>query len=345
MRDGPVIIVTGASSGIGEATACLFAARGWAVVLAARSAGELQRVMNDICAAGGTALSVPTDVTQPVDRARLVAATLETFGRVDALVNNAGMGISGTIDTLDLGDLEYVMQLNVFAPLALMQAVVRVMRRQTSERRQTDERRQTGEWRPSGWSTRRRPRVWRGVVVNVSSMIEAFPVPYMAGYGASKAALGYLSEAAAIELDRDDIAVVKLTPGLTATGFERHTRMSGQGASLEQLLEQASIIEAIPAERVAQDVWMAVQAGQTPRPGLLRDRLMLFAGRWMPGVASAVLKVAVRRYVLPGGAPSQTSIGKDLRSLGLRTGAAAGVALGAASAAWLWWRKRRPRAS
>ncbi len=72
---------------------------------------------------------VPTDVTKPEDRSRLVSMTCEVFGRVDALVNNAGVGLSGTVETLDLEDLEYVMQLNVLAPVAMIQGVVQIMRR------------------------------------------------------------------------------------------------------------------------------------------------------------------------------------------------------------------------
>jgi short-subunit dehydrogenase len=357
MRDAPVVIITGASGGIGEATARLFGARGWAVVLAARSAEGLQQVTDAIRADGGTALPVPTDVTKPVDRTRLVSATLEAFGRVDALINNAGMGLSGTIETLDLGDLEYVMQLNVLAPVALMQAVVRAMRRKTGERPQTGERRQTGE-RPQTDEHRQfgvrwltdligcRKRTWRGAIVNVSSMIEGLPVPYVSGYGASKSALAYFSDAAAIELDRDDIAVVKVTPGLIATGFERNILVSGQGASLEQLVAQAGLLRALPAERVAENIWQAVQTGRRPRTQPWRDRAMVVLGRRMPRAANAILKLAAKRYILPSGEPAQANIRGDLRDLGLRVGAAAVVVATVVSGAWLWIRAcRRPSAN
>ena len=123
MEQKQVVIITGASGGIGEATARLFGARGWAVVLAARSAEKLGQIAGEIRDKGGTALAVPTDVTQAEDRTHLVATAIETFGRVDALVNNAGMGLSGTVETLDIDDLGYVMQLNVLAPVAMIQGV------------------------------------------------------------------------------------------------------------------------------------------------------------------------------------------------------------------------------
>ncbi len=312
-----VVIITGASSGIGEATAYHFGARGWSVVLAARSADRLSLVADRIRERGGTALVVPMDVTDAADRASLVRRTLETFGRIDALVNNAGMGIAGTIETLDLDDMAYVFQLNVLAPVALTQAVVPSMRSQAAG------------------AIRKR---LRGVVVNVSSVIEALPVPYMSGYGASKAALAYFSDAAAVELAQDGIAVVKVMPGLTATGFDRNTLESGTGASLEQLLAKAALLKAVPPECVAEEIWLAVQTGKNRRAQSLRDRAMVMAGRLLPRLTNQLLKAAARRYILPSGEPANADVMRDLRDLGLMAGSAVGILTAVAVGAWLWIR-------
>jgi len=302
-----VVIVTGASAGIGESTSRTFAARGWTVVLAARSGGKLAHIADEIRAAGGVALAVPADVTVAEDRAQLVDATLRAFGRIDALINNAGMGIAGTVDTVDLDDLDYVVRLNVLAPVALLQAVAPVMR-----------------------------RCGGGVVVNVSSLIEAVPVPYMAGYGASKAALGYLTAAAAAELARDNIAVVKVMPGLTATGFDRNLLASGAGMSLEQLLAQANFVSAIPAERVAEAIWDAVRTRRSRRCLTVRDRLFRRVAALAPGLVSALLKAAVKRYVLPSGEPSRASVRRDLRDLGLMIGGGFAALAALAGGIWFW---------
>ena len=322
MERKPVAIITGASGGIGEATARWFGTRGWAVVLAARSAESLDRIAGEIQARGGTALAVPTDVTRPEDRSRLVSTTIETFGRVDALVNNAGVGLSGTVETLDLEDLEYVMQLNVLAPVAMLQGVVQIMRQSTGVGQNTSMCQGTGVRRQPGV---RKPvrggRPLKGVIVNVSSIAQALPVPYVGGYGASKAALGYLSDAAAIELYRDDIAVVKVMPGLTDTGFGPHTRTSGLGASLDSLAAQADMAAMIPPERVAEEIWEAVRTGRSPATSQTpRDRLMVLAGRLTPRAASTILKLAAARYVSADGRPSDVGIRDDLRRLKLLAG-------------------------
>ncbi len=180
------------------------------------------------------------------------------------------------------------------------------------------------------------------MIVNVSSIAQALPVPYVGGYGASKAALGYLSDAAAIELCRDDIAVVKVMPGLTDTGFGPHTRTSGLGASLDSLVAQADMAAAIPPERVAEEIWEAVRTGRsTGTSQTLRDRLMVLAGRLAPGAANALLKLAVARYVSADGRPSEVGIRGDLKRLKLLAG---GVVVAAtALIAVLLGRRRRQR--
>lgn len=313
-----VAIVTGASSGIGEATAILFAERGWAVVLAARSAEKLAAVAHGIRERGGTALPVRTDVTNAADRVRLVEQTLAAFGRIDALINNAGMGISGTIETLDLDDMAYVFDLNVLTPLALTQAVVPYMRQQA--------------WGSNGL---------RGVIVNVSSIIEALPVPFMSGYGATKAALAYFTDAAAVELARDRIAVVRVTPGLTSTGFEDNIRASGVGVSFEQLLAKASLLKTAPAGRAAEKIWRAVGKGKTLRAWPLRDRVVVIVARLFPRLVNRLLIAATSRYTSPEGTPTADDVGRDLRTLGLTAGSAAGATAAIAVAAWLYLHRHR----
>jgi len=184
--DGSVIIVTGASSGIGEAIARLAHARGMKVVLAARRAALLSSVAESLPGS----IAVPTDVTSSADVRALVDRVVGEFGRIDVLVNNAGQGLHVPVIDVDLDDVRAVLELNVLGPLALMKAVVPVMRRGGG-----------------------------GAIVNISSGSTRRVVVGVGPYAATKAALNTLTEVARAELARDNIAVSLVVPGVTKTAF------------------------------------------------------------------------------------------------------------------------------
>ena len=186
--DGAVVIVTGASSGIGAATARLAAARGAKVVLAARRVARITELAEELPGA----LAVPTDLRDPVQVVRLVDATVDRFGRVDVLVNNAGQGLHVPLEQVRLADLRAIMELNVYAPLLAMQAVIPPMRRQGG-----------------------------GVIVNISSMTSRMVLPGVGGYSATKSALNMLSQVARRELAPDGIVVSIVYPSVTATEFHQ----------------------------------------------------------------------------------------------------------------------------
>ena len=194
-----VAIVTGASSGIGASTARLLGQRGAKVVLAARREERLKSVASGI----DGALVVAADVTVDADVARIVDETVKAFGRVDILVNNAGQGLHMPVERIDIEDYRAIMDLNVYAPLRLMQAVIPLMRRQGG-----------------------------GVIVNVSSATTKMELPGVAGYASSKCALNMLSQVARRELAGDHISVNLICPYITETEFPGKMRgmsMSGHG--------------------------------------------------------------------------------------------------------------------
>jgi NADP-dependent 3-hydroxy acid dehydrogenase YdfG len=124
------VIVTGASSGIGAATARLLHQVGAHPVLAARRADRLESLRKEL----NGELVVPTDVTDHAPIRRLVETTLDRYGRIDGLVNNAGVGLYGRIDELDLDEFTRVLALNVVSVIAMAQAVLPAMRAQQSGR-------------------------------------------------------------------------------------------------------------------------------------------------------------------------------------------------------------------
>jgi NADP-dependent 3-hydroxy acid dehydrogenase YdfG len=185
IRDS-VIVITGASAGIGAATARAASRAGARLVLAARREDRIADLADEL----GDAIAVRCDVTDQAQVDALVEAALGRFGRIDVLVNNAGQGLQATIEQLDLDDFRAVLDLNLVAPLALMRAVLPTMRRQGA-----------------------------GSIVNVSSGTTFADVPGTGGYVASKIALERLSAVARNELEGTGIAVSALIPFATRTEF------------------------------------------------------------------------------------------------------------------------------
>jgi short-subunit dehydrogenase len=127
---GTIVAITGASAGIGRATARLAAREGASVVLAARRADRLVDVEAEIRSAGGTALAVPGDVTQPDDMDALVQRTVARFGRLDVMICNAGIGYHGPLDDTSPAAMRRVVDVNLMGTLYAARAALAVMRRQ-----------------------------------------------------------------------------------------------------------------------------------------------------------------------------------------------------------------------
>jgi hypothetical protein len=182
--DGKVVIVTGASSGVGEAAARLFAERGARVVLAARSAEKIAALAKEI---GG--LAVPTDVTQRADLEALVERTLAAFGRIDVLVNNAAANARGRFEEVLPDEIETVIDTNLKAPMLLTRFALPHLREA------------------------------RGVVVNVASIAGHVPLPGESAYCASKWGLRGFTFAVAEEMRGSGVALCAVSPGPIATPF------------------------------------------------------------------------------------------------------------------------------
>jgi NAD(P)-dependent dehydrogenase (short-subunit alcohol dehydrogenase family) len=201
---GKITIITGASEGIGLATARAFVAEGAGVVLAARSAGKLEALAEELRGQGHEALAVPTDMTDRDAVKRLVDEASRKFGRLDILINNAGQAAAGSVADVGEEAFRRILDLNVFGPLYAMQAAVPVMRRGGG-----------------------------GLIINVSSMVSKMHIPGLGTYAATKSALNMLSETARVELAPDKIRVIVVYPRMTATDFGKHS-LGDQGLRSRQ---------------------------------------------------------------------------------------------------------------
>lgn len=202
-----VIIITGASQGIGEATAKYLGKMGAKLVLAARSAEKIQKLAKEL----PDAFAVPTDMRQAEEVKKLVDETLKKYGRVDILINNAGQGMYGPAESIDIEEYKKIMELNVYGYLRAMQAVIPVMKKQAHSAGSTGSP-QAGSGSASG-----------GMILNISSRVSKNYFPALAAYASTKYAVNALSLTARQELAKDNITVSVFHPKMTSTEFNKHS--------------------------------------------------------------------------------------------------------------------------
>jgi uncharacterized protein len=198
-----VVIVTGASSGIGLETALAFARAGARVVLAARTQAKLQAVVDAHPDLRDRLRVVPADVTKEEDVRRLVTTTIAQFSRVDILVNNAGIGMRASIAETPVDDARSLMETNFYGPLRCIQAVLPQMRQQKV-----------------------------GQIVNIGSVLSAVVTVRNGVYCASKFALLALTDTLRMELHGTGIEVISVLPAYTETPFFDHMYRYGNVARM-----------------------------------------------------------------------------------------------------------------
>ncbi|HRQ40959.1 MAG TPA: SDR family NAD(P)-dependent oxidoreductase [Chloroflexota bacterium] len=221
-----VILLTGASAGIGRATAVALAQSGANVVLVARRQERLAALVAELAVYPGQRLAIAGDVGEEAFAATAVSQTITTFGRLDVLINNAGLGHRSHLADMPTADMHRLWDTNVMGMMYFTQAAIPHMKQQGG-----------------------------GHIINISSIISQRPLPNMGLYCASKTAMNFISRTFRMELRPYHIHVSTVYPGRTVTEFG--------DALLGQPGANPSRVARVSAERVAQAIVKAINTGKT----------------------------------------------------------------------------------
>lgn len=219
-----VVIVTGASSGIGEATVKKLSELGAKVVLTSRSIEKLEEISKTIAGS----LVIKTDMMNEDEIRNMVKKTIDHFGRVDILINNAGRGYDTLVENIEVSSYTELFKLNLLAPLITMQEVIPIMRRQSE-----------------------------GVIINVSSGTSMMDIPNIGAYSSLKRALNGISLTAREELKKDNIKVCLVYPYITQTNFGKN--VIGKPRD-ENWIDDETMIKADKPEFIADKIIEAIES-------------------------------------------------------------------------------------
>jgi short-subunit dehydrogenase len=244
-----VVLITGASQGIGAACSRAFEQRGAHLSIVARDPQKLA------IAGGPETLRTTGDITRDEVRQDVVARTIERFGRIDILINNAGMGLYSAASNAPMDDARALFELNLFAPLALAQLVVAGMK----ERR-------------------------RGSIVNVSSIAGKVTLPWFTLYSVSKFALGSLTDGLRMELKPHGIHAMTVWPGYVKTDFQAHA-LGTRPPEVVRKGKQFAITAEGCAEAIARGVERDARNVVVPRIGWI----LVALNRLLPRVVESQL--------------------------------------------------------
>ena len=224
---GKVAIVTGASSGIGLATARLLAKQGAELALVSRSKAKLEQLSVELPGS----LAVPADMTRIHDIESMIRRTMEHFGKIDVLINCAGQGYDAPVEKTNVDTFHRIFDLDVVGPLVAMKEVIPIMRKQGG-----------------------------GTIVNISSGTALMYLPNNGAYSALKRALANISLTAREELKKDGIVVSVVYPYITLTDFENNTIKDAISEGEEQ--EGSVPFPVDTAEYVAQKILEGIESGE-----------------------------------------------------------------------------------
>ncbi|HEX8069735.1 MAG TPA: SDR family NAD(P)-dependent oxidoreductase [Pyrinomonadaceae bacterium] len=284
---GKVVLITGGSRGLGLVLARELAARGARLAICARDPEELERARADLHGRGADVLAFPCDVTDRAQVAEWVRVCADRFGRIDALVNNAGVIEVGPVEAQTLADYEEALRTHFWGPLYAILAVLPELR-----------------------------RAGGGRIVNISSIGGKIGVPHLVPYCASKFALTGLSEGLRAELMKDNVVVTNVCPGLMRTGSPRNATFKGRHRAEYAWfsISDALPVTSIQAERAARQIVAACERGDAEVILTTQAVVAVKFHQLFPEVSADLRALVNQLLPAPGGIGARRAKGKDSES-------------------------------
>jgi dehydrogenase/reductase SDR family member 7B len=253
---GKVVLITGGSAGIGRALAVAFAQAGAAVAFTGRDEAGLAETTRLVTALGARAHAIRADVSLPADCQRAVSEAVATFGRLDVLINNAGISMRALFEDADTAVLRRLMEVNFFGTVETTKAAL-----------------------PHLLKT-------RGSIVGVSSIAGYRGLPGRTGYSASKFAMHGFLEALRTEMRPHGVHVLLACPGFTASNIRSTALLADGRPQGDSPRDEAKMMS---PEEVAGHILRAVQKRQRDLILTGQGRLTVFLNRWLPGLADKLV--------------------------------------------------------
>jgi short-subunit dehydrogenase len=280
-----VVIVTGGSRGLGLVLARQLALKGAKLAICARTIHQLEEARAELQSLGGEVISLPVDLTDHDEVRKMVSDVREHFGRIDVLINNAGIIQVGPFDSMEIEDFEQAMNTNFWAPLYAMLSVIPHFKKQHG-----------------------------GRIVNISSIGGKISVPHLIPYSASKFALTGLSEGMHVELKKFNIHVTTVIPHLMRTGSPMNITVKGNHEAEYALFKfsDSSSLMTQKAEEAAKRIVKAIEYGESETILTLTAKIAVGIMGIAPSVIESLLSITSR--LLPDNVPAGQKAKKGYES-------------------------------
>jgi NAD(P)-dependent dehydrogenase (short-subunit alcohol dehydrogenase family) len=284
---GKIVLITGGSRGLGLVMAREFGKQGARLAICARDADELERARTDLCLRNIEVLTIRCDITNQSDVEELMARINDCYGRIDVLVNNAGVIEVGPLEVMTLDDFHAAMDTHFWGPVYTTLAVLPQMRKRRS-----------------------------GRIVNIASIGGKVSVPHLVPYCSSKFALVGFSEGLRAELLKDRIRVTTVCPGLMRSGSARNAEFKGQHRAEYAWfsLSSASPLTSMKVERAARQIVTACKRGEAELTLSIQAQIAVLFHGLFPGTTADLMGLINYLLPEPGGIGENKAKGKDSSS-------------------------------